>query len=155
MRKTLLLLTHGGTLLLGFALGIYTLPILVQPPDADISAIEAALPAPLFTAEFSRDRLGSDALHWGEGELRLYQDMLVFEGQLAPGPDYRLYLVPKFVDTEAGFLEQKAEAYEVGAIKSFGDFALTQPASSDLERYTTAVVWCETFSQFITSGQYR
>jgi hypothetical protein len=28
------------------------------------------------------------------------------------------------------------------------------PAIDDAQ-YTTAVVWCETFGQFITSGQYR
>ena len=155
MRKILLLLSHGLTLLLGFALGVYALPILVQPPEPDLVAIESVLAEPLYSAQFSRDRADSDALHWGEGELRLYQDMLVFEGKLAPGPDYRLYLVSGFVETEPDFLALKADAHEVGAIKNFNGFALDNPSADLLERYDTAVVWCETFGQFITSGQYR
>lgn len=64
MKKLRLLVSHGAMLLLGFALGIYLLPVIIQPAAPDIVAIESALDAPIFTATFERGRQGSDALHW-------------------------------------------------------------------------------------------
>lgn len=29
------------------------------------------------------------------------------------------------------------------------------PPAVDIEAYTTVVVWCETFSEFITAAKYR
>ncbi len=155
MTKLLLILSHGATALSGFALGIYLLPILVAPAPPDLMAVEATLSNPLFTTEFERQREDSDALHWGEGQLRLYSDTIVFEGELAPGPDYRLYLTPKFVETEADFLALKDQSVEMGAVRSFEGFVLNNAFAVNDPRYTTAVVWCETFGQFISSGQYR
>lgn len=155
MTKLLLTLSHGIAALLGFALGIYLLPILLEPAAPDLVAVEATLNNPLFTTEFERQREDSDALHWGEGQLRLYSDTIVFEGELAPGPDYRLYLTPKFVETEADFLALKDQSVEIGAIRNFDGFVLNNALSVNDPRYTTAVVWCETFGQFISSGQYR
>ena len=155
MTKLLLILSHGGTALLGLALGIYLLPILIEPPAPDLAMAEASLTQPLFTTEFDRQRKDSDALHWGEGQLRLYADTIVFEGKLAPGPDYRLYLTPKFVETEADFLSVKQQSVEIGAVRNFDGFVLSNSPAIDDAQYTTAVVWCETFGQFITSGQYR
>ena len=153
--KLLLIISHGGVALLGFAVGIYLLPILVQPPAPDIVAVESGLSTPLFTTAFARDRKDSDALHWGEGELRLYTNTIVFEGKLAPGPDYRLYLTPEFVETEAAFLAIKKKSVDLGTIKNFDGFVLSHSMALNDAQYTTAVVWCETFGQFITSGQYR
>ncbi len=155
MTKLLLILSHGATALSGFALGIYLLPILVAPAPPDLMAVEATLSNPLFTTEFERQREDSDALHWGEGQLRLYSDTIVFEGELAPGPDYRLYLTPKFVETEADFLALKDQSVEMGAVRNFDGFVLNNAFAVNDPRYTTAVVWCETFGQFISSGQYR
>ena len=71
--KLLLIISHGGMALLGFAAGVYLLPILVQPPAPDIASVESRLSTPLFTASVARERKDSDALHWGEGELRLHR----------------------------------------------------------------------------------
>ncbi len=155
MTKLLLILSHCATALLGFALGIYLLPILLEPAAPDLLAVEATLSNPLFTTEFERQREDSDALHWGEGQLRLYSDTIVFEGELAPGPDYRLYLTPKFVETEADFLALKDQSVEMGAVRNFDGFVLNNAFAVNDPRYTAAVVWCETFGQFISSGQYR
>ena len=140
MTKLLLILSHGGTALLGFALGIYLLPILVEPAAPDLMAVEATLTTPLFTTEFERQREDSDALHWGEGQLRLYSDTIIFEGELAPGPDYRLYLTQEFVETEAGFLALKDRSIEIGAVKTFDGFVLNHAFAVNDPRYTTAVV---------------
>ena len=111
--------------------------------------------AALFMTNFKRDLKDSDFLHWGEGKVYFHSDRVAFEGSLAPGPDYRLYFSPQWVETEADFLDLKASMAEVGGINTFENFIVALPPGFDLEKYNTVIVWCESFSQFITAGQYR
>ena len=71
MKKILLLITHAGALIVGVALGIYLLPILVEPEGPAAEAITASQSGALFSTEFKRDLKGSDFLHWGEGRFDL------------------------------------------------------------------------------------
>jgi hypothetical protein len=80
---------------------------------------------------------------------------IVHEGKLAPGPDYKLYLTKDFVDHEDAFEPIKAEAVLIGDVKSFSGFLLNVPEGVDVSDYTTVVVWCEAFGEFITAGQYK
>ena len=43
----------------------------------------------------------------------------------------------------------------VGDVKTFENFILPVPSDIDPAAYTTAVIWCESFDQFITAAQYR
>jgi hypothetical protein len=43
----------------------------------------------------------------------------------------------------------------VGDVKTFDNFIVTVPEGIDPSAYTTAVVWCESFGEFITAAQYR
>ena len=108
-----------------------------------------------FTGEFVRDLEDSDALHWGEGTLSVGRDLISFEGRLAPGPDYRLYLSPKFVETEADFEALKSQMVQVGRVQTFENFMVTVPGGIDPSDYSAAIVWCEAFGQFITAAEYR
>ncbi|VEG98503.1 Phenylalanyl-tRNA synthetase subunit beta [Aeromonas encheleia] len=76
-------------------------------------------------------------------------------GKLAPGPDYRLYLSPEFVETEADFARLKGQMVQVGSVKTFDNFIVPLPAGIDPARYSSVIVWCETFGQFITTARYR
>jgi hypothetical protein len=154
-RWLLRFLTHGLALAIGFALGVYFLPILTAPPGPDRAALDAASAGALYTARFERDLPGSDFLHWGEGDIRIMRDRIAHMGRLAPGPDYKLYLTRDFVDTKEGFLAIKADAARVGDVKTFNGFILDVPQGVDVEAFTTAVVWCEAFSMFITAAKYR
>lgn len=156
MKRILLLaLSHVGVLALGVALGIYLLPILAAPPAPSAQQVQAASSGARYTAEFRRDLKGSDALHWGEGRLSIGPDRVALMGRLAPGPAYKLYLVPEYVETEADFLRVKASSLAVADIKTFENFIVPLPPGVPLERYGTVVIWCEAFSQFITAGRYR
>ena len=156
MKKLVLAATHLGAVLFGFALGIYLLPILVAPDTPDIAAVEAAQSTgPRFEARFDKDREDSDAFHWGEGVIKVFDDTIVFEGEMAPGPDYRLYLTPSYVETEDAFWEIKDTSRQVGSIKTFDGFVLENVSGLDSDDYNSVVVWCERFSQFITSAQLR
>ena len=151
----MLFASHAVALGFGVALGIYLLPILAAPDAPQASALQAASTQARYTGEFKRDLKGSDALHWGEGRLTLSPTAAALQGRIAPGPAYRLYLVPEFVETKADFLRVKDRSLVVGEIKTFDNFLVPLPAGTPLENYTTAVVWCEAFSQFITAARYR
>ena len=103
LRWIMLLVTHGVVFAAGFALGVYLLPILTAPPSLDRAMLAETAKAAQFQTTFSRDLPGSDLLHWGEGTVSVTPEKIVHEGKLAPGPDYKLYLVPEFVDDEASF----------------------------------------------------
>ena len=154
-RAILLLISHGAMLVIGFALGIYLLPILTAPPAPDAAVLEESARNAQFSAEFTRELRGSDFLHWGEGKISLTPTQIVHEGSLAPGPDYKLYLVSQFVEDEAEFLPLKDASPLIGDIKSFEGFIVDVPESVDIAQYTTVLVWCETFGEFITAAQYR
>lgn len=156
MKKLLLLLfTHLAAIGLGFALGIYALPILIAPPAPTAAEVGAQVGTNALTGQFKRDLKGSDALHWGEGTVSVGTRSIGLAGRLAPGPDYKLYLSPEFVETEDEFFRVKPRMVRVGDVKTFENFVVPVPEGIDPARFTTVVVWCETFNQFITAARYR
>ncbi|MDJ0820694.1 MAG: DM13 domain-containing protein [Paracoccaceae bacterium] len=156
MRRILLaIVTHTAALAVGFALGIYLLPILTAPASPDAEMLQSSAQNAQFSATLTRDLRGSDLLHWGEGTISLTDGQIVHEGRLAPGPDYKLYLVESFVEHEDEFLPIKDQAQLVGDVKTFGGFLLDIPDGIDVTNYTTVLIWCEAFSEFITAAQYR
>ena len=155
MKRIFLIITHLGAIALGFALGIYMLPILTEPQGPSLVEVEKLASTSLYNAKFKRDLAGSDLLHWGEGTVSISKDAVSLMGEVSPGPDYKLYLAPEFVETEDQFLQVKRYSVQVGDIKTFDNFVVNLPASINPEDYTTVVVWCETFGEFITAAQYR
>lgn len=155
-RKLLgLLVSHALVGAVGFAGGIYALPILIAPPAPTTDEIVAASSQAQFKAEFKRELKDSDALHWGEGTVSLSESSVSFVGKLAPGPDYKLYLSPEFVETEADFLRLKAQMVRVGDVKTFENFVVPVPRDVSPAQYSAVIVWCESFGQFITAAKYR
>ncbi len=149
----LLIVSHLVAVASGFALGIYLLPILTAPPAP--TADEALAVDTLYRGEFRRDLKDSDPLHWGEGKVSVGRRSIALLGKLAPGPDYKLYLSPEFVETEADFARLKPRMARVGDVRTFENFVVAVPETVDVSAYTTVIVWCEAFSQFITAAQYR
>lgn len=156
MKKfALLAATHLMVLLIGFAAGIYLLPILTAPEAPSAADIKSAAGSAEYTAEFRKDLKGSDLLHWGEGVVSVSRKAIALKGRIAPGPDYKLYLAPEFVDTKEAFTRVKQRSLRVGDVKTFENFVILLPESTDIASYNTVVVWCEAFSQFITAAKYR
>ena len=154
-RWVILIAIHLAMLALRFAGGVYTLPLLTAPqaPDgADLLTISAET---LYAGRLARDLKGSDLLHWGEGEIRVSRDRIAHIGRLAPGPDYKLYLAPRFVDTKEAFLLIKDRSVRVGDVKTFNGFIVEVPAGIDVRDYNTVVIWCEAFDQFISAAEYQ
>ena len=149
------LFTHSIALAIGFALGIYLLPILTEPDSPSDAEVVAASQQAMFSARFRRDLEGSDFLHWGDGQLSITGQRISFMGRLAPGPDYRLYLTPEFVQTGEAFEAIKAQSVQVGHVKTFDNFILDIPTGIDPADYRGVLVWCESFAMFITAAGYR
>lgn len=155
-RKTLLLMTsHLAVAAAGFAGGIYALPILIAPAAPTMDEIKAATAQVQFTGQFKRDLKGSDSLHWGEGLVSIAPGAITLTGKLAPGPDYKLYLSPEFVETEADFKRLKGSMVRVGDVKTFENFVVAIQPGIDPAKYSAVIVWCETFEQFITAAKYK
>lgn len=150
-----LLLSHAIVGALGFAAGIYWLPILIAPAAPTVAEVSAAAGAATYKGEFRRDLKDSDGLHWGEGSVSVGTDSISLMGKLAPGPDYKLYLSPTFVETEVDFNRLKPQMALVGDVKTFNNFVIKVPPSINPAQYTSVIVWCETFGQFITSAKYQ
>lgn len=155
LRAIVLTVTHLAVLGIGFLAGIYTLPILTAPKGPDAAQLQNVQRSATFKARFERNLKGSDFLHWGEGDVSVSREAIAHVGRLAPGPDYKLYLTTEFVDTKEGFLKIKSQARVVGDVKTFNGFLVPVPSDVDINRYTTVVVWCESFSAFITAAKYR
>lgn len=147
--------THTLAVIIGFALGIYMLPILTAPPAPSSSEISETSSQAQYTTSFIRDLEGSDALHWGEGEVSVSDSFITLMGNIAPGPDYKLYLSPSFVETEEEFNNIKSTMVQVGDIKTFENFIVAVPPDINPSQFNTVIVWCESFGEFITSGQYQ
>lgn len=156
MKILLLSISHVLVFGFGFGLGVYLLPILAAPPAPSATEVQAAAAqGRVFSGSFRRDLKGSDPFHWGEGKVTLTRSAVTLDGRLAPGPAYKLYLVPGFVETEDAFHQVKGRSLAVGDVKTFENFIVPLPPGTPLENYDTVVVWCEAFSRFITAAKYR
>ena len=155
MRRLLLAATHAIALAAGFGLGVYFLPILTAPAAPSAGEVSAAAGQAVFKGEFRRDLKDSDLLHWGEGTVSVSRSAVALMGRVAPGPDYKLYLSPEFVETEADFKRLKPRMARIGEVKTFENFIVPLPAGIDPAAYNTVIVWCESFGQFITAARYR
>jgi len=151
----ILTLSHTATIFVGFFIGIYALPIITAPIAPSSTEIERLSSQQHYRAEFIRDLAGSDTFHWGEGKVTLGEQYITLLGEIAPGPDYKLYLSPRFVETKVDFQEMRPFMVIAGDVKTFNNFAVPLAPGVDLHQYNTVIVWCESFGQFITSAKYR
>ncbi len=156
MKKiVILIVTHIVVAIFGFVLGIFTLPIITAPDAPSDDEITMATAQAEFIGQFQRDLKGSDFLHWGDGKILVGQKFIVLEGSIAPGPDYNLYLSPKFVETESEFEQIKSTMFKVGPVRTFENFIVPVTDSVDPNNFNTVVIWCESFGEFITAAKYN
>ena len=131
-------------------LGAYFLTILTAGLSLDQAALQALASSAERQDRFVRDLPGSGALRRVDGTIVVNANKIWFDGTVSPGPDYRLYLLPEFVDDGAAFLAITAESRQIGAVKTFENFALGLPLAIDLDEYDAVVIWREAFEQFFT-----
>ena len=112
-------------LVIGFGFGVYFLPILIAEKGLEEASITALFDSALRRGTFVRDLPASDGLHWGDGVIMGNADCIWLDGKVAPGPDYRLYLAPKYVETGVGFQNIKAQSIQIGPVKAYENFYST------------------------------
>lgn len=151
----ILLVTHLIVGIGGFSAGIYVLPILTAPPAPSEETVKSMSSQAEYTGQFHKDLQDSDALHWGEGTVSISSKFITLMGELAPGPDYKLYLSPEFIETEAAFNDLKSSMVRVADVKTFNNFVVDVPPTVDPSKYNSVIVWCESFGQFITAAKYQ
>ena len=108
----------AASFVMGFALGVYILPILTEEKGLDTAALAQLEASPERSGTFTTDIPGSDAFHWGEGTVRASNTRIWLEGKISPGSDYRLYLIPLLATDEASFLKIKDQSVQVGEVKA-------------------------------------
>ena len=151
----LLLVSHVIFGVMGFAAGIYMLPILTAPPSPTEAEVQSVNSQTNYSGIFKKDLKDSDLFHWGEGLVSVGSKYITLMGNLAPGPDYKLYLSPEFVETEVDFNRLKNAMAQVGDVKTFNNFVVEVPDSIDPGKFSSVIVWCESFGEFITAAQYQ
>ena len=152
---TLLVFSYMIVFLLVLGLGIYLLPILTAPKSVDIDKIIKLEKNALYKTLFVKDLKGSDLFHWGEAKVTVSKNEIIVNGSIAPGPDYKLYLTKEFVEQEEEFLFIKNKSKYIAEVKTFKNFVITIPENIDINDYNTIVIWCESFSEFITAAKYK
>ena len=150
---------------MGFAGGIYALPILVAYNNAEQAKSNLpktktvmmdksnAISDKTYTGTFNPDAKDSDFLHRGWGDITISDGTIKFHEnvKLTPGPDYRLYVIPTYTETESEFQAIKAGAIEIAQIKQFdGTQSFPIPDGLDVSGYEAVLIWCEAFKEFIT-----
>ena len=140
-------------LIIGFGLGVYFLPILTAEEGLDGAALGSLQTSIERSGTFQRDLPGSDAFHWGEGTIMVSLGRIWLDGAIAPGPDYRLFLIPSFADDEASFLAIKDRAVQIAEINAFTNFSVMVPAHVDVSAFPAVLIWCEAFGEFITAAE--
>ena len=153
--KFIQVFTHTISLSIGFMIGIYLLPIMIAPEKPSINEFQKVINSAQFDAVFVKDLKESDILHWAKGQISLSKTEIAFRGKISPGPDYKLYLTKKFVQTKKDFLKIKNQSVEIGEIKSFNGFIISTKEEIDITAYNSVVIWCEAFSRFISAAKYQ
>lgn len=153
--KIILLISHLVTLGSGTVLGIYLLPILTAQENATLNEINDVRKLAKYKGVFTRNQKGSDFFHWAEGELYITDKEIAFKGEIAPGPDYKIYLTKRQAVDKTSFLEIKKEAVLIGELKNFGDFRKSIPNRINVDEFTAVQIWCERFSKFIGPAEYQ
>ena len=80
MRKLVLVASHVVVAGLGFALGAYTLPLLIAPAAPSGAEVAQQAASASYTGRFRRDLKDSDTLHWGEGTVSIGAKSIAFDG---------------------------------------------------------------------------
>ena len=108
-------------LVIGFWLGVYFLSILIAEKDLDSESIAALSDSVLRRGTSVQGSPGSDDLQWGDGVVMVNTDRIWLGGKVALGPDYRLYLAPKYVETGPRFQAIMAQSLQIGPIRAFAN----------------------------------
>jgi hypothetical protein len=135
----------------GFAGGIFVFPYLFPPPPVDELVTDKSEQEVVARGEF-RHANPADPIHYGQGRLTAYVDLVHLESdfKVGPGPKYHVYLVPEGEITPDTRV-QDSMFVDLGRLKAFsGSQNYAVPQGVDLRQFKSVVVWCEQFGVLIS-----
>jgi hypothetical protein len=135
----------------GVALGFFLFPYVFPPPPAAETLTEADRTKLIAIGNFIQVD-PSDPIHRGEGKVNVYDSVVFLEPdfEVAPGPDYHVYLVP-IANVRNAEQVEKAMYVDLGRLRAFkGSQRYAIPAGVDLKNYPSVVIWCQRFSVLIS-----
>jgi hypothetical protein len=153
MWRWLTVFLFGGVLgaAFGVVLGFFLFPYVFPPPEA-MEQLTAAERGKLVAKGQFIQVNPSDPIHYGKGEVSVYQDVVFLhkDFEVGPGPDFHVYLVPKADIRDAG--EVTGTMYvDLGRLRAFkGSQKYQVPAGVDLTKFPSVVIWCQQFSVLIS-----
>jgi hypothetical protein len=158
MWRWLAVFLMGGVLgtAFGVGLGFFLFPYVFPPPPARevLTTDERTQFVARGTFIHADPR---DPIHYGQGNVTLYQRTLFLEPdfKVGPGPKFHVYLVPKAGIRTSGELKDTMFV-DLGRLRSFeGSQKYEIPAGLDLKAYGSVVIWCEQFSVLISPADLK
>ena len=139
----------------GITLGLVLSPLITAEVSATQKEVNLVKQQALYSGEFDRHQPGSDALYWASGKVYLNENVIAFEGEIAPGPHYKIYLTKTQAFDQHSFLQIKHQSALIGDLNNFGDFIKSLPEGIDPQEYCAVQIWSEQFSKFVGSARYR
>jgi len=139
----------------GFVVGIFIYPFVFL---ADIVAQEqlpdAASHKLVASGRFIHSN-PSDPLHYGKGDVTVYEDLVRLgeNFEVGPGPKFHVYLVPS---DEVGPSTDVAKTMyvDLGQLRAFkGSQNFPVPRGTNVAAYKHVVIWCEHFGVLISPAK--
>jgi hypothetical protein len=152
------------SLIIGFIIGVavtvFAYPFYFPPAQVNEQVQNVAAKTIYATGTFI-DTSPSDRVHWGKGNTKIYKDGKQFEVfleknfQVGPGPAFHVYLSESSdIKSNADF--KKSVNYDLGNLKSFKSSQVYQvPQNIDMKKIKSVVIWCQAFSQLITTADLK
>jgi hypothetical protein len=151
--RAIALFVTGGLLGMaaGVAIGIFIFPYLFPPPPATDQLGEAERAAVVAKGTFIHAN-PSDPVHWGKGAVSVGERSVFLEAdfEVAPGPAYHVFLVPKPKIRSTADM-QGVTFVDLGRIRAFqGSQRYAIPEGSDVKAFQSVVIWCKQFGVLIS-----
>lgn len=154
MLKTIFTFLVGGILgvAFGFAVGIFAYPYIFLADIVASEEVENVEAKQVVAAGSFIHANPSDPVHFGQGGVTVYDDLLHLENdfEVGPGPKFHVYLVPK--DEVLSSSDVEGTMYvDLGRLKAFkGSQNYSVPAGVTLKDFGSVVIWCERFGVLIS-----
>jgi hypothetical protein len=146
---------------IGLAAGLIVFPFVFAPPPATEQRSETDR-APLASGRFIHAD-PSDAVHWGEGGVALFDSAVFLESdfEVGPGPAYHVYLSESSAEDISRADDKNALAasglrVDLGRLRAFqGSQRFVLPAGEDARKYSSVTIWCQAFKVLITVADLK
>lgn len=138
----------------GLVVGIVMQPYLYPPPalNETVSAEQVKIASGIFN-----DASPSDPIHYGEGSVSVYKNLLHLEGdfEVRPGPAFHVYLTKDLI-TDSETRVQNLEFVDLGRLRAFkGSQNYNIPPNVNPLEYSSVVVWCAAHNVLIAPATLK